>query len=79
MPISPDAIFRSILLDRRTPVKIRLQALQSMKRPSLRLLYKLVKDRSVRIRFEATKRLQLELGRKELRKNARQRNITPNP
>ena len=78
MPISPDAIFRSVLMDKRTPLRIRIEALHSISRPSLRLLYKLVKDRSVKIRFEAAKLLRLELDRKELRRRAKTRQITPN-
>jgi hypothetical protein len=78
MPVTPDAIFRSILMDKRTPLRIRLQALQSMTRPSLRLLYKLVKDKSIKVRFEAAKLLALELDRKELRKRAKQRQNSEN-
>ena len=74
MPITPDSVFRSVLMDRRTPLNIRLQALQSMSRPSLRLLYKLVRDKSVKVRFEAAKLLALELTRKEMRKRAKERN-----
>jgi hypothetical protein len=76
MPITPDGIFRRLLLDPRSPVRLRLQALEAMSRPSLRLLYMLTKDRSPKIRFLAATRLATELARKELRKRAEQRNNT---
>ncbi len=76
MPISTDAVFRKVLLDRRTPMRLKLQALAAMARPSLRLLYKLTADRSPKVRFAAAQRLAVENTRKELRKNARQRNLT---
>lgn len=78
MPTSADAVFRNVVLDPRCPLKLRLEALKSMARPSLRLLYRLAGDRSPKIRFEAGKRLALELSRKELRKRARQREIAAN-
>lgn len=78
MPVSADAVFRSVLLDKRTPLKLRLQSLQAMSRPSLRLLYRLSKDKSLKVRFEAAKLLALELTRKELRKRAKERNSATN-
>jgi hypothetical protein len=78
MPVTADAIYRSLLLDKRTPLKIRLQSLQAMTRPSLRLLYQLSKDKSLRVRFEAAKLLAIELTRKEMRKRAKERSSTTN-
>jgi hypothetical protein len=73
MAVTSDGIFRGILLDRRATLKLRLESLAAMSRPSLRLLYKLTKDKSLKIRFQAAKLLAIELTRKEMRKRAKQR------
>lgn len=78
MAVTSDGIFRTILLDKRATLKLRLEALAAMSRPSLRLLYKLTKDKSLTIRFAAAKLLQIELTRKEMRKRAKQRNPATN-
>jgi hypothetical protein len=73
MAVTSDGIFRTILLDKRATLKLRLESLAAMSRPSLRLLYKLTKDKSLKIRFQAAKLLAIELTRKEMRKRAKQR------
>jgi hypothetical protein len=66
MPKSPDAVYRSVLLDKRSPVKLRLEALAAIARPSLNLLYTLTDDPSPKVRFAAAKQLEITLARKEL-------------
>jgi hypothetical protein len=66
MPKSPDAIYRSVVLDKRSPVKLRLEALAAITRPSLNLLYTLTDDPSPKVRFAAAKQLEITLARKEL-------------
>lgn len=66
----PSAIYRSVLLDPRAPTRLRLSALESMSRPSLRLLTKIARcDKSPKVRLLAAKKMEIELTRRELRKN----------
>jgi len=71
MAKSPEAVYRSVLLDKRSPVKLRLAALDSIVRPSLNLLHTLTGDPSPKVRYAAAKQLEITLARKELTKNGK--------
>jgi hypothetical protein len=67
MPISPEALYRGVLLDKKSSVKLRLAALTAIPRPSLKLLYRLAKDASPKIRYQVAQQLELELTRRALK------------
>ena len=69
----PDTIYGRLAENSRASVKVRLTALKAMGRPSLSLLMRLLHDPAIppRLYSLAASRYELELTRKDLRRDAR--------
>jgi hypothetical protein len=66
--LSPDCVWRRIVIDTRQPARARIAALQQIARPSLSLLRRLLSQRTTppRLRLLAAQRYALAVARKEL-------------
>jgi hypothetical protein len=69
----PETAWRRIVEDTRLPAKLRLAALEQMRRPSLSLLRRLLAAKSTppKLRILAAQKYDLAISRKELLKNAK--------
>jgi hypothetical protein len=70
-----DTVLKRITENQRLPQKARLQALAAIQRPSRSMLFRLLSDPGTpgRLLTLAAKRYEIEILKKELRNNARQR------
>lgn len=76
---SPTRFFRQVVEDRKQPLKIRLEALNAIPRPSLALLSRLVRSgRPKKLAYLAAQKLQFEIQRRSLVNADRQSNARKN-